>query len=118
MVYLLGINLPDKKLVHIALTSIYGIGLHTAQRLCHKLEIHPACRLENLGDEKIVMLSQELNQMNIDSAIKKQVKQSILKLVTLGTYRGLRHQAGLPVRGQKTRTNAATAKKLNKLRFK
>ena len=111
--YILGINLPDKKLVHIALQSIYGIGKTTSLSLCHSLEIHPLCRLKDLPEQKVTLLSQRLNAMPIDTVIKKQVSQRIQELYDIGTWRGKRHAQGFPVKGQRTHTNASTAKRLN-----
>jgi small subunit ribosomal protein S13 len=113
MLYLLGINLPDQKLVHIALTSVYGIGQPTAKKICNQLEIHPQCRLQDVPDAKIIQLSHLLNSLTIEAELKRQTQNRIKSLVQMGAYRGLRHQAGKPVRGQRTRTNAHTAKALN-----
>jgi small subunit ribosomal protein S13 len=111
--YLLGINLPDEKRVDIALTSIYGIGRKTGEKICHQLEIHPQCRLKELTEAKITKLSQLLNTMDIEAELKRKVHNNISNLVTIGSWRGSRHQQGKPVRGQRTRSNASTAKKLN-----
>jgi small subunit ribosomal protein S13 len=111
--YLLGINLPDQKLVHIALTSIYGIGQPTAKKICNQLEIHPQCRLQELPESKITQLSHLLNTITIEAELRRQTQNRIKSLVQMGAYRGLRHQAGKPVRGQRTRTNGQTAKALN-----
>lgn len=111
--FLLGINLPDSKRVDIALTYIYGIGKNTGQKICHELEIHPQCRLHQLPESKITALSKLLNTMHIEAELKRTVGKNIQKLVSIGSFRGARHQQGKPVRGQRTRTNAITAKLLN-----
>ncbi|EGF82214.1 hypothetical protein BATDEDRAFT_10132 [Batrachochytrium dendrobatidis JAM81] len=113
MLYLLGVNLPDEKLVHIALTSVYGVGRKTGEQICHKLLIHPQCRLKDLPESKVTQLSQLLNTMTIEAELRRQTEENIKSLVDMGTYRGMRHKAGLPVNGQRTRSNASTAKRLN-----
>ena len=111
--YLLGINLPDNKLVRVALTSIYGIGLSTGQKICNQLEIHPQCRLNQLPEHKLTKLSQLLNTMTIEAELKRQVRNRVQAMVEIGCYKGKRHLARKPVNGQRTRTNASTAKMLN-----
>ncbi|KAI8923491.1 hypothetical protein BC831DRAFT_470875 [Entophlyctis helioformis] len=113
MLYLLGINLPDDKLVRIALKSIYGVGIRTGESICHRLSIHPQCRLKDLPEAKITQLSQLLNTMTIESELRRQTETNIKALVDMGTYRGARHKAGFPVRGQRTRSNGNSASKLN-----
>ncbi|KAJ3105590.1 hypothetical protein HDU97_007932 [Phlyctochytrium planicorne] len=111
--FLLGVNLPDNKIVSIALRSIYGIGKTTSESICNKLLIHRHCKLKDLPEEKVTQLSQVLNGMKIETELRREVSNNIANLVQIGCYRGLRHKAGLPVHGQRTRTNAQTAKKLN-----
>jgi small subunit ribosomal protein S13 len=113
MVYLLGVNLPDHKIVNIALTSIFGIGLPTATKLTHKLMIHPRCRLSELTEDKLTALSTTLNDQLIESDLKRSINNNITKMINLGTRRGHRHKIGLPVHGQCTRSNARTARRLN-----
>ncbi|TPX59380.1 hypothetical protein PhCBS80983_g02494 [Powellomyces hirtus] len=113
MLYLLGVNLPDHKTVPIALTHIYGIGTHTSQTLCHKLGIHPRCRLSDLPEAKITELSALLNTMQIDAELRRETRNKINVMVQSGRYRGARHKAGLPVNGQRTHTNRMNAKRLN-----
>ena len=113
MVYLLGVNLPDSKLVSTALTKIYGVGEATANQLTHKLCIHPQCRLSQLPEDKLTSLSALLNSMKIESELKRQVQNNVRKEVRIGSCRGQRHKLGLPVKGQKTRSNARTARRLN-----
>jgi small subunit ribosomal protein S13 len=113
MLYLLGINLPDQKLVHIALTSIYGIGRAKGLKICNQLEIHPQCRLSDLSEAKITKLSQLLNTIDIEAELRRTTQNRITSLISMGAYRGTRHAAGKPTRGQRTRNNASTAKMLN-----
>lgn len=115
MVYLLGVNLPDHKVVNIALTSIFGIGIPTATKITHKLMIHPRCRLSELTEDKLTALSSSLNDHLIESDLKRSINSNIQKLINMGTRRGHRHKIGLPVHGQCTRSNARTARKLNGL---
>ncbi|GBC01993.1 hypothetical protein RclHR1_04400016 [Rhizophagus clarus] len=112
-VLLLGVSLPDKKLVRIALTYFYGIGHNTAQKLCSKFSIHNTCRISDLSESQLNAISLELNNMTIESDLRRQVKNNILHHRVIGNYKGKRHAMGYPVRGQRTRTNAKTAKKLN-----
>ncbi|KAJ3125902.1 hypothetical protein HK100_010539 [Physocladia obscura] len=115
--FFLGVNLPDNKVVSIALTSIFGVGRTTGSRICNQLLIHPQCRLKDLPEDKVTQLSTLLNGMTIETELRKQIADNISKMVQIGCYRGLRHKAGLPVHGQRTRTNGQTAKKLNKSRL-
>ncbi|KAI9009785.1 hypothetical protein BC832DRAFT_387903 [Gaertneriomyces semiglobifer] len=114
MLYLLGVNLPDQKTVPIALTHIYGVGPTTASQICHKLAIHPRCRLKDLPEEKVTRLSQLLNTMTIDAELRREKRTRIAGMIQMGSYRGDRHQRGYPVNGQRTHTNRRTAKKLNR----
>ncbi|KAI8824124.1 uncharacterized protein EV422DRAFT_518964 [Fimicolochytrium jonesii] len=113
MLYLLGVNLPDHKPVPIALQQIYGVGPHTSATVCHKLGIHPRCRLSDLAEDKVTKLSALLNTMTIDAELKRETKARVGVMVQTGRYRGARHKAMLPVNGQRTHTNRRTAKKLN-----
>lgn len=116
--YLLGTNLPDDKAVPIALTRIYGIGLATSHQICDKLSIFRQCKLRDVPELKIVELSHLLNSMTIETELRRQTRANIANLAQIGCYRGERHKAGLPVRGQRTRTNAKIAKRLNGRQFK
>ncbi|BFZ63371.1 hypothetical protein YB2330_004493 [Saitoella coloradoensis] len=116
--HLLGTHLLDHKTVPIALTSFYGIGYHTAAQICAKLMIHKTCKVQDLSEYKINDLSKVLTDMTIESDLIRKMQASILRLRTIGTYRGKRHAAQLPVRGQRTNNNIKTAKKLNKLERK
>jgi small subunit ribosomal protein S13 len=115
--FFLGVNIPDNKIVSIALTSIHGVGRQTGARLCNQLLIHPQCRLKDLPEDKVTQLSTLLNGMTIETELKKQVADNISKMVQIGSYKGLRHKAGMPVNGGRTRTNAQTAKRINKGRL-
>ncbi|KAJ3046235.1 hypothetical protein HDV00_000047 [Rhizophlyctis rosea] len=113
MVYLLGVNLPDHKVVPIALTEIYGVGRKTASDICNKLRIHPKCRLAHLPETKLTEVATLLNTMKIEAELRREVNNNIEHLVRIGTWRGDRHKYGRPVNGQRTRPNGKTAKRLN-----
>ncbi|KAJ3084518.1 ribosomal protein S13 [Rhizoclosmatium globosum] len=115
--FFLGVNIPDNKIVSIALTSIHGVGRQTGIRLCNQLLIHPQCRLKDLPEDKVTQLSTLLNGMTIETELKKQVADNIGKLVQIGAFKGLRHKAGLPANGGRTSTNAKTAKRMNRSRL-
>ncbi|CAG8485803.1 5693_t:CDS:2 [Paraglomus brasilianum] len=110
---LLGVTLPDNKYVKIALTYFYGIGLKTAEQICSKISIHKTCRLSELTEPQLNRLALLLSQMTLESELKRVVKANILHHRQIGTYIGKRHVMGYPVRGQRTKTNARTARKLN-----
>jgi small subunit ribosomal protein S13 len=113
MLHLLGVNLPDQKVVRIALTYFYGIGKNNAERICHQLSIHRQAKLYELSEHQLNKLSQLLTGMTLESDLKREIRQNIARYRQIGCYRGKRHQAGLPVRGQRTQNNAKTAKRLN-----
>ncbi|CAG8442583.1 14037_t:CDS:2 [Acaulospora morrowiae] len=110
---ILGVNLPENKIVRVALTYFHGIGHKTAQQLCSKFSIHKTCKLYELSEEKIQQISLELSNMNIESDLRREVRNNILHHRAIGSYKGKRHAIGYPVRGQRTKTNARTARKLN-----
>ncbi|KXN71333.1 ribosomal protein S13 [Conidiobolus coronatus NRRL 28638] len=113
MVHILGVNLPEQKVVRIALTYIYGIGPQTAQTICNQLSIHRECKLRDLDEVKIIQLTDILSKMTIESDLKREVKKNIQGLKNIGCYVGRRHTFGYPVHGQNTRNNAKIAKRLN-----
>lgn len=114
MLYVLGVNLPGNKAVHLGLKYFYGIGPKTAQVICHRLQINPQYRVKELTDLQINLLVKQLKPYTIDMDLKKQIKSNIEKLINIKSYRGLRHSYGLPVRGQRTRSNGKTQKYLSK----
>jgi len=107
-----GVDLPKKKIVAFGLTYIYGIGLHTAKQLVKEANIDPLKRIYELSDSDVASISQLLRTEKyiIEGDLRKKVAMDIKSLMDLGSYRGLRHRKGLPVRGQKTKTNARTRK--------
>src|SRR5271170_490769 len=115
MPHLLGTYLPDHKPVRYALLQFKGIGPFTAERICSKLQFHETLRLGEMSEGQMNNLALELNGMDLDSEVVRKVRENIHRLRRIGSYRGRRHAAGLPVRGQNARENARTARKLNKV---
>src|SRR5438552_146260 len=108
---ILGVDLPSDKPTHISLRYIYGIGPTLALRLCEEAKVNPQRRAKELSDEEIARLANILDkEYTVEGPLRRQVQQNIARLKDIGSYRGLRHRRGLPVRGQRTRTNARTRK--------
>ena len=110
MARIAGVNLPIQKHIRIALTSIYGIGLSTAESICSVTQIESSKRVRDLTDEEAEKLRAEVGKYQIEGDLRREVAMNIKRLMDLGCYRGLRHRRGLPVRGQRTSTNARTRK--------
>lgn len=110
MARIAGVNIADHKHVVIALTSIYGIGLPTSKKLCKTYDIDPATKVSQLTDAQLELLRTEITKMTVEGDLRRVVTMNIKRLMDLGCYRGLRHRRGLPVRGQRTKTNARTRK--------
>ncbi|PVU98860.1 hypothetical protein BB559_001197 [Furculomyces boomerangus] len=113
MLHLLGVNLPDQKVVSVALRYFYGIGKTSSEKICSQLSIHKQCRLHELSETQINQLSGILSSMTLENDLERQITNNIQRLKRIGTYVGQRHALGLPVHGQRTRNNSKTAKKLN-----
>lgn len=113
MVRILGNNLSNKKKIAIALTSIYGIGIPTSLNLLKKLSIDPNLKVSDLTDSHISALRDtlETDEFQLEGDLKRTINQNITRLVTINCYRGRRHLKGLPVRGQRTRTNNRTCRR-------
>ena len=108
---ILGVDLPNDKPTHISLRYIYGIGPTTAMEVCTKAKVDPQRRAKDLSDEEIARLATILDrEYTVEGPLRRQVQQNIARLKDISCYRGLRHRRGLPVRGQRTRTNARTRK--------
>jgi small subunit ribosomal protein S13 len=106
-----GVGLPREKRVEIGLTYIYGIGLTTSQRICRETGVNPDTRVRNLTEEEVVRLREYIDKnLKVEGDLRREVSQNIKRLMEIGCYRGLRHRRGLPVRGQRTHTNARTRK--------
>jgi small subunit ribosomal protein S13 len=110
MARIAGINIPVQKHTEIALTAIYGIGRTRAQTICQEAGINPARKISDLTEAEIELLRAGVAKFKVEGDLRREVSMSIKRLTDLGTYRGLRHRKGLPVRGQRTKTNARTRK--------
>lgn len=107
----LGVDIPANKRLEIALTYIYGIGHQTALAVCKRLELDPGLRARDLTEEQVTQLAAVLQEeYAVEGQLRRQVAAAIGRLRDIGCYRGLRHRRGLPVRGQRTRTNARSRK--------
>ncbi len=104
-----GVDLPREKRVEIGLTYIYGIGLHTSQGILERTGISPDTRVRNLSDDEVNRLREIIDkEMRVEGDLRREVSMNIKRLMDIGSYRGLRHRRGMPLRGQRTRTNART----------
>lgn len=107
----LGIDIPGRKKLEYSLRYIYGIGPTTAKEVCEKAKLDPAKKADDLNDEEIQHLIAVLqNDYRIEGDLRREISANVRRLISIGTYRGRRHRAGLPVRGQRTKTNARTRK--------
>ena len=108
---ILGVELPNDKPTHIALRYIYGIGPTTSLQLCEKARVDPIRRAKELNDDEIARLAVLLDrEYTVEGPLRREIQQNIARLKDIGCYRGVRHRRSLPVRGQRTRTNARTRK--------
>jgi small subunit ribosomal protein S13 len=106
-----GVDLPRDKRVEIGLTYIYGIGLKTSQDILQTTGVDPDTRIRDLTDADIASLRDYINnQLTVEGDLRREVQMNIKRLMEIGSYRGMRHRRNLPVRGQRTRTNARTRK--------
>ncbi len=110
MARIAGVNIPDHKHVVIALTSIYGIGKTTAQKLCSTIGVEPTEKVSQLNEDQLESLRNEITKMTVEGDLRRMITMNIKRLMDVGCYRGLRHRRGLPLRGQRTKTNARTRK--------
>ncbi|TVR80606.1 MAG: 30S ribosomal protein S13 [Rhodospirillales bacterium] len=111
MARIAGVNIPTQKRVEIALTYIHGIGRTSAKAICARLGIPPERRVNQLGDSDVMRLREVVDgELRVEGDLRREVAMNIKRLMDLGCYRGLRHRRGLPVRGQRTHTNARTRK--------
>jgi small subunit ribosomal protein S13 len=110
MARIAGVNIPDKKHTVIALQAIYGIGPTRAKQICEGAKIDPTIQVRNLTEGQLDQLRAEITKITVEGDLRREVSMSIKRLMDLGCYRGTRHRRGLPVRGQRTRTNARTRK--------
>lgn len=111
MARIAGVNIPTNKRVPIALTYIYGIGPKTAQEICGKAGIGESVRVNQLSDDEVLRLRELIDrEYRVEGDLRREVAMNIKRLMDMGCYRGLRHRRSLPVRGQRTHTNARTRK--------
>lgn len=110
MARIAGINIADQKHVVIALTQIYGIGRATSKVICKTLDIDPAVAVRTLSDSDLEGLRTEISKHAVEGDLRREISMNIKRLMDLGCNRGIRHRKGLPLRGQRTRTNARTRK--------
>ncbi|MBQ2381705.1 MAG: 30S ribosomal protein S13 [Succinivibrio sp.] len=110
MARIAGINVPDQKIAVIALQSIYGIGPTRASEILANAGVEESARLKDLDESIIDKIRAEVAKFTVEGDLRREISMNIKRLIDLGTYRGLRHRRGLPVRGQRTKTNARTRK--------
>jgi small subunit ribosomal protein S13 len=110
MARIAGINIPNHQHAGIALTAIYGIGRSRAQAICIAAGVEPSRKIKDLTDAETDRLRENLTRLTVEGDLRREVSMSVKRLMDLGCYRGVRHRKGLPVRGQRTRTNARTRK--------
>ena len=110
MARIAGINIPPHKHAEIGLTSIYGIGRTTAQKICDAAGIAYATKIKDLTDADLEKIRDEIGRLTIEGDLRREISINIKRLMDLGCYRGMRHRRGLPTRGQRTKTNARTRK--------
>lgn len=111
MARLSGVNIPNQKRIEVALTYIYGIGLTSAKKILAATGINPDTRAKDLTDDDIAKLRDEIeNNYTVEGELRRETAMNIKRLVEVNCYRGIRHRKGLPVRGQRTKTNARTRK--------
>ena len=110
MARIAGVNIPNHKHAEIALTAIFGIGRTRAQVICDQAGVPRSSKVKDLTEEQMDHLREEVAKFTVEGDLRREVTMSIKRLMDLGCYRGVRHRRGLPVRGQRTRTNARTRK--------
>ena len=110
MARIAGINIPMNKHVWVGLTHIYGVGRSRAQTLCVAAGINPRTKVKDLTEAEVNAIRSQLAKFPVEGDLRREVSMNIKRLMDLGSYRGMRHRRGLPVRGQRTRTNARTRK--------
>ncbi|MEE8597213.1 MAG: 30S ribosomal protein S13 [bacterium] len=106
-----GIDLPPNKRIEYGLTAIFGIGLHTAQKIVATIGINPSKKIKELSDEEVTKIRKLIEtDYKVEGALRADIAADVKRLIDIGSYRGLRHKFGLPTRGQRTKTNARTRK--------
>ena len=111
MARIAGVNIPTNKRVHIALTYIHGIGHHKARQICERVSVEEHRRVNELTEQEVISIRETIDQDHmVEGDLRRETAMNIKRLMDLGCYRGLRHRRNLPVRGQRTHTNARTRK--------
>jgi len=110
MARIAGVNIPDNKHAVISLTYVYGVGLPTAQQICKAVGIEESTKISDLSDEKLDEIRTEVGKYTVEGDLRRETSMSIKRLMDLGCFRGIRHRRSLPLRGQRTKTNARTRK--------
>ena len=110
MARIVGVDIPNDKPVKISLTYIYGIGRYTANQICESAKVDGMIRVKDLTDDQFAAIRNEIAKYKTEGDLRREVALNIKRLTEIGCYRGIRHKKGLPVRGQKTKTNARTRK--------
>ena len=110
MARIAGINIPQHQHAEIGLTAIFGIGRNTAQKICAAAGVLVNTKIKDLNDADVEKLRDEVAKVKVEGDLRREVSMNIKRLMDLGCYRGVRHRRGLPVRGQRTKTNARTRK--------
>ena len=110
MARIAGVNIPTQKRVEIALTYIFGIGRTRANKICKSVGIEPTTKVSNLDEAKLDEIRTEVGVFTVEGDLRREVSMNIKRLMDLGCYRGIRHRRSLPLRGQRTKTNARTRK--------
>lgn len=110
MARIAGVNIPIHKHTWVGLTSIYGVGRSRALDICDRAGVDPSTKVKDLAEPELEKLRGELNKISVEGDLRRETSMNIKRLMDLGCFRGLRHRRGLPVRGQRTRTNARTRK--------
>jgi len=108
---MMGVDIPNDKQIQYSMTYLYGVGLYLAREICEKLSIDPTRRASDLTEEELSRISTMLERdYTVEGPLRRQIAQNISRLREIRSYRGIRHRVGLPVRGQRTKTNARTRK--------
>ena len=110
MARIAGVNIPDRKHAVIALTSIYGIGRTRASEICKEAGVEPQAKIQELSEDQVDAIRGAVAKFTVEGDLRREISMNIKRLMDLGCNRGIRHRRGLPLRGQRTRTNARTRK--------
>lgn len=110
MARIAGVNIPDHKHAVISLTYIYGVGKTNAKQICASVGIEESVKISDLDDAKLDEIRAEVAKLTVEGDLRREVSMNIKRLMDLGSFRGIRHRRGLPLRGQRTKTNARTRK--------